>query len=1252
MRLATYLDAAALILISCLTAPAATLASPYEEGDRVVVTAPAQLQVQEKAVASVGPGESLTVESVRDDWLWVQVNGTYGWIESKYVKPAPVSMGVTVEARTVETFDRGRKWAVVATINNYLDPQIPSLHYCVSDGQLVVQTLTEHCGYEAGRILILDDDQKEDHLRPLGINLRLQIRNWLKKPRDGDTVLVFFSGHGFQDDRGQAFLAPKDCEKSNLGLTGFRVDELRDVLHQCKASQKVLILDSCHSGGEKGLETTGVSSQELGLAFRRASGMITLASCGKQEKSWEWEEKGHGLFTYFLAQGLRGGADYDRNRLVDSYELHRYVLDQVSLTAQKRLNVQQTPKLLMGEDVQGVFALARTSGGVVKPPPLPPSGGVPLPGDTGTLSPLTITVKGKYNEVRIRESTTAERKGIPTVEGEYTERTLLVPRGQAIVLKMQGRYCEVRFPDSMQGNIEVRMEGDAEYNDVYCPRTTNGSITVNGEPKSNNGHNTVYASQAIQEKMDVLGGCSIKDIEEVGRSQRPRPSRPQPPKPQGMGSNEVPPTGNTAAPSPFTTVVNLNTDYGDVRISESATAKTTGDVTIAGNGIRKSLLVQPGYKVIVNVVGKYNNVRFPDSMQGDIEVKMGRNYNVVRFPNSMQGNIEVTMGTYNLAYCPRATQGTIKIIGGDRYCAVYAVQAIQEKLEVLGGCPVKDIYERPAAPPSNPGSLSPLTIVVDTDHGDIHISESATATKTGKVTVEGENIERKLFVRPGQKVIVMMQASNSYVRFPNSIQGDIEVRMEGQHNNVYLPESMQGNAEVRMEGSHDSVHCPNTTQGSITFIGAGSYNTVYASQAIQDKMEVFGDCSVREPRKTGRIRRSPPTWTRPERPQKPPGMGSFGSSPSGNRGTASALRSEMELSFTVVEKSGADEKPIEGATVKILFAASDRAPEIALGWTTSEADGACTISLPGYWLAARGEFFVSAARGAQTERFSLDLHEVDRSWLLPLPKLKPSTSVPPPAPMQPPPGPGALKDHTNTIGMKFKLIPAGEFLLGSPENEGLRDDDEQQRLVRITKPLYLGTTEVTQGQWEQVMGSRPWSGKKYVMEGSDYAASNLSWEDAVAFCKKLSEKEGRAYRLPTEAEWEYACRAGSRTAYSFGDSDDQLSDHAWLGGLFGGGNCRDEKYAHPVGQKRSNAWGLYDMHGNVWEWCQDWYGEDHAEGSSRNDPTGPSSGSKRVSRGGSWSGAPGHCRSAIRGKSAPDVRLSDLGFRVALVSAE
>ena len=186
----------------------------------------------------------------------------------------------------------------------------------------------------------------------------------------------------------------------------------------------------------------------------------------------------------------------------------------------------------------------------------------------------------------------------------------------------------------------------------------------------------------------------------------------------------------------------------------------------------------------------------------------------------------------------------------------------------------------------------------------------------------------------------------------------------------------------------------------------------------------------------------------------------------------------------------------------------------------------------------------------------------------------------------------------------------------------------------------MGVYEVTNAQWQRVMGSEPSKWKDV-----DRPVEQVSWEDATEFCRKLSalaeeRRAGREYRLPTEAEWEYACRAGSTTQYCFGDDESKLGEY----GLF---DKNSGSETHPVGQKKANAWGLFDMHGNVWEWCSDWKEEGYGS-KAVSDPQGPSGGSRRVFRGGSWYYTAWNCRSAFRFGVDPSCRYDSLGFRLAL----
>jgi len=241
-----------------------------------------------------------------------------------------------------------------------------------------------------------------------------------------------------------------------------------------------------------------------------------------------------------------------------------------------------------------------------------------------------------------------------------------------------------------------------------------------------------------------------------------------------------------------------------------------------------------------------------------------------------------------------------------------------------------------------------------------------------------------------------------------------------------------------------------------------------------------------------------------------------------------------------------------------------------------------------------------------------------------------------PAP-EPKSGPTTLTlDLGESVTMTLVLIRPGKFMMGSPGSErGRHPNQGPQHGVTISKPFYLGVTEVTQAQYQAVMGADPSQFK-----GPTNPVESVSWEEAVEFCRRLSEKTRKAFRLPTEAEWEYACRAGSKTGFSFGDSDNALAEYAWYKGNSAG-------TSHPVAQKKPNAWGLCDMHGNVWEWCADSYGS-YASGAST-DPQGAGSGGTRVVRGGSWSDSDTDLfRCAYRLNIDPSSRqYATLGFRCA-----
>jgi formylglycine-generating enzyme required for sulfatase activity len=239
--------------------------------------------------------------------------------------------------------------------------------------------------------------------------------------------------------------------------------------------------------------------------------------------------------------------------------------------------------------------------------------------------------------------------------------------------------------------------------------------------------------------------------------------------------------------------------------------------------------------------------------------------------------------------------------------------------------------------------------------------------------------------------------------------------------------------------------------------------------------------------------------------------------------------------------------------------------------------------------------------------------------------------------------PGKAEARSLTLGLgrdvklETVLIPAGEFMMGSPgePKDNLGTDERPQHRVKITRPFFIGKFEVTQAQWRALMGDNP---SKFT--GDDkLPVEAVSWDDAQGFCRRASKLTGRQVRLPTEAEWEYACRAGTADTYAGVDSEKQLGDYAFFG----------VDQTKPVGGKKPNTWGLYDMLGNVWEWCQDWYGP-YSAGEQTN-PAGPATGQVRVLRGGCWNSDAYNCRVANRlWSKAATRRYNVVGFRVAITA--
>jgi formylglycine-generating enzyme required for sulfatase activity len=332
--------------------------------------------------------------------------------------------------------------------------------------------------------------------------------------------------------------------------------------------------------------------------------------------------------------------------------------------------------------------------------------------------------------------------------------------------------------------------------------------------------------------------------------------------------------------------------------------------------------------------------------------------------------------------------------------------------------------------------------------------------------------------------------------------------------------------------------------------------------------------------------------------------------------------------------------------LQLRYLAGEGAAPAVLGRGTSDSQGKARVSVP--LTAAQqtgGSFEVLITAGSSSKTCKLPAFPQTLEWEVWLPR-------PLDIAAEARPSERAQKVITNSIGMKLVLIPAGEFLMGSPQGEG-ESDEHPQHQVRITKPFYMGVYEVTQGEYERITGTNPSKFKDVAGEDtSRFPVENVSWNHAITFCRKLSKMReeksaGREYRLPNEAEWEYACRAGTTTPFSFGSALNGSGANCDGNFPFGGAEKGPSlQRTTRVSSYEPNAFGLYDMHGNVWEWCADWHDRTYYAQSPVDDPTGSTRVWNRATRGGSWSYSAIRCRSAYRNGYSPLYQRPNSGFRV------
>ncbi|HZZ28871.1 MAG TPA: SUMF1/EgtB/PvdO family nonheme iron enzyme [Pirellulales bacterium] len=343
----------------------------------------------------------------------------------------PVPTGGTRQITLVEDpkqFDEGQKWAVVIGCNAYDDRTVPRLNYSVADARLLKDDLTKYCGYPEQHILLMTDDVDRP-LQPERNHLTDQMKDWFANCKVGDTALLFFAGHGMIGEDGSGYVMPLDWSHDNPKLTAVRINELRDALRDCHATQKLLILDCCHAGsGERSNNNQAFapSIEGAGPALH-GEGLITLASCMYNETSKEFPAQKHGLFTYYLTKGLEGAADLNGDHIILSSELYDYLCDTVSLAAQRDLHTtSQRPVEIKGQDVAGMFVLART-----RPLPASPS--------NNALAPSSKPAATTTSQIALSRSATSPESNSPpatpiqpgpTITNSIGLKLTLIPAGE------------------------------------------------------------------------------------------------------------------------------------------------------------------------------------------------------------------------------------------------------------------------------------------------------------------------------------------------------------------------------------------------------------------------------------------------------------------------------------------------------------------------------------------------------------------------------------------------------------------------------------------------------------------------------------------------------------------------------------------------------------------------------------------------------------------------------------------------------
>ena len=1000
-----------------------------------------------------------------------------------------------------------------------------------------------------------------------------------RESRPLDSLFVFFSGHGFRD-RNRSYFMPWDAELNKLKYDGIRLEDIIGDLEASPAQHKFLVLDCCHSGGAGGKAMPRASFSSTQLKQFGGKGLYILTSCTTEQESWEDETSKQGYFTRFFLEGIqKGNADKSRwgNRdgLLSGEELYLYIYEKLPDQVRRDLRREQQPQRKPPEVGQTLIAkVGKVFGGeVVFRLKSIPGGATVVVND----KQRGLTPKDADTPLEITLELAMEQKVVVSRDGfNPWERTLNPQRREPVELTAVLRKEGVAI-DQRYGNAIKLYKKKADAGVTFLE--------------------LLIEENAPDAPKALLYLCREHHLQ------------------------------RKELPSAIEKADKLREKYG--ALDESAQAD-------------KAL-----FQYSVSKFEK--DTAFNRSIDGQQALAVAlqsfiKSQPENRYVKEAHSRIEKARSSIHTHYVAAASR-LLKRFEGDLEDGLFT--AAEARLKA---------YEQllDEAEGGHAGLKLDPEKTVETLRVRMAKRKAFLAEKSAwrKATAQASNVASPdLAIKPWETFLASWPRGTMAERARESLQAARSAAKQW-HQTEY--EKAIGKAKAALDKGDFALaetavaqalkHRPDDAsakaiQNQLVPIlaemtawrkaNAEAQNAADADLAIKP-WESFlaswprGNMSERAQQSLNDARSTAEQWHKAEYEKTM------------RKAIIAVAKGDFAAAETAVSQA-LKHRPNDAAAKAIQ---NQLVPILVISSVPSDASVTLTPTrLPSTPLPARIRLkknksytITVSKKGYRTETRSLrTTRGGEYPLVVKLEKLK---------------LPG--KKSSNSIGMDLVLIPAGEFQMGSgisaaevarrfDSKASYFEDEHPQHTVKISRPYYLSTTEVTQGQYEAVMGKNP---SRY--KGKDLPVETVSWEEAVEFCKRLSANGKKGYRLPTEAEWEYACRAGSKTVFGFGDSHKSLGDYAWYSE-----NMKGLTTA-AVATKKPNAWGLYDMHGNVFEWCSDWHGDYSSK--TVVDPTGPTAGDFLVIRGGGWFSPARGCRSARRLRDWPADRSHRLGFRVALPS--